>query len=113
MESKVNTVMNEGLGNTANRTVDDVTEVAHEKVDKLSDAVQPVVDRMASNAHAAIDSVAGAAVTAVDTLGIKGEQLTNVQAKFMESAKAYTREQPIAALGIALAAGWILSRVMR
>ena len=113
MESKVNKVMNEGLGNSTNRAVDEVTESAHEKVDKLSDAVQPVVDRMAANAHAAIDTVAGAAVTAVDTLGVKGEQLTNAQAKLLETAKAYTREQPIAALGIALAAGWILSRVMR
>ena len=113
MEGKGSKAANEGFGNSANRTVDDVTVGAHEKVDQLSDAVQPVVDRMASNAHAAIDTVAGAAVTAVDTVGTKGEHLTNAQTKLMETARAYTREQPIAALGIAVAAGWILSRLMR
>ena len=113
MEDEGSKGANQGLGNSANRTLDDVTVSAHEKVDQLSDAVQPVVDRVASNAHAAIDTVAGAAVTAVDTLGTKGEQLTNVQAKLMETARAYAREQPIAALGIAVAAGWILSRLMR
>jgi ElaB/YqjD/DUF883 family membrane-anchored ribosome-binding protein len=113
MEDKGSNAANEDLGNSANRTVDDVTVSAHEKVDQMSDAVQPVVDRMALNAHAAIDTVAGAAVAAVDTLGVKGEQLTNVQAKVMDTARAYAREQPIAALGIAVAAGWILSRLMR
>ena len=65
---------------------------------------------MASYAHAAIDTVAG---VAADTLGIKGEQLTNAQAKLMEAARDYMREKPIAALGIAVAAGWILSRFTR
>jgi ElaB/YqjD/DUF883 family membrane-anchored ribosome-binding protein len=87
-----------------NRTVDDVTGSAHEKVDQISDAVQPVVDRVASNAHAAIDTVADAAVAAADTLGTQGEQLTNVQTDFMEGAREFMREQPIAALGIAVAA---------
>lgn len=113
MESEGSNAASEDFGNSANRTVDDVTVSAHEKVDRVSNAVQPVVDRMASNAHAAIDTVAGAAVSAVDTLGIKGEQLTDVQTKLMEGAREYMREQPIAALGIAVAAGWILSRLMR
>ena len=103
----------ENLGIAAGRAVDDVAGSAHEKVDQVSGAVQPVVDRMASNAHVAIDTVADAAVAAVDTLSIKGEHLNNAQSKLMEAARQYAREQPIAALGIAVAAGWILSRLVR
>jgi ElaB/YqjD/DUF883 family membrane-anchored ribosome-binding protein len=113
MEGEGSKPANEALGNSVNRRVDDVTASAHEKVDQTSDAVQPVVDRVASNAHAAIDTVADAAVAAADTLGTHGEQLTNVQARLMEAAREYMREQPIAALGIAVAAGWILSRLLR
>jgi ElaB/YqjD/DUF883 family membrane-anchored ribosome-binding protein len=101
MESKGSKAANEHLDSSGNRiTVDDLALRAHDKVDQLSDAVQPAVDRMTSNTHAAIDTVADAAVAAVDT-------------EFMEGARAFMREQPIAALGIAVAAGWILSRLMR
>jgi ElaB/YqjD/DUF883 family membrane-anchored ribosome-binding protein len=113
MESKGSKLTPENLATSANRAVDEVTVSAHERIDKMSDAAGPVVDHMASNAHAAIDTVAGVAATAADTLGIKGEQLTNAQAKLIEAARDYTREQPIVALGIAVAAGWILSRLTR
>ena len=113
MEGKVSKPANENLAASANRAVEEVTVSAHERVNQMSDAARPVVDRMASNAHAAIDTVAGVAATAADTLGIKGEQLTNAQTKLMAAARDYAREQPIAALGIAVAAGWILSRLTR
>jgi ElaB/YqjD/DUF883 family membrane-anchored ribosome-binding protein len=113
MEGKVGKPANESLGTAANRAVDEVTVSAHERINQMSEAARPAVDRMASNAHSAIDTVAGVAATAADTLGIKGDQLTNAQAKLMEAARDYTREQPLAALGIAVAAGWILSRLTR
>src|SRR5437867_2948844 len=113
MERKVSQQDTEHLATSATRAVDEVTVSAHERVDHMSDAAGPVVDRMASNAHAAIDTVAGVAADAATTLGIKGEQLTNAQAKLVEAARDYMREQPIAALGIAVAAGWILSRLTR
>ena len=113
MESKVSKPVSESVASSADRKVDEITVGAHERIDQMSEAARPAVDRMASNAHAAIDTVAGVAATAVDTLGIKGEQLTNAQAKLVEAARDYMREQPIAALGIAVAAGWILSRLTR
>jgi ElaB/YqjD/DUF883 family membrane-anchored ribosome-binding protein len=113
MQGKGSKAASEDLISSANRTVDNVLASAHEKVDQMSDKVQPVMDRMASNAHAAIDTVAGAAVTAVDELSVKGKKLTKAQTKLLKAAREYTRERPIATLGIAVAAGWILSRLVR
>jgi len=112
-ESKGTKPADESLGTSANRAVDEVTVRAHERVNQLLDTARPAVDRIASNAHVAIETVSGVAATAVDTLGTKGEQLTNAQAKLMEAVREYTRQQPIAALAMAVTAGWILGRLTR
>ena len=111
MERKISNPDPESVKAASSRKIDEITVSAHERVDDLSSAAGPVVDRMASSAHAAIDKFAGAAVTAADTLGIKGQQLNNAQAKLLDATRDYVREKPFAALGMALAAGWILSRL--
>jgi ElaB/YqjD/DUF883 family membrane-anchored ribosome-binding protein len=113
METKREPSEKDSLSTSLGRGVDEVTVSAHDRINQMSEAARPAVDRMASNAHAVIDTVAGAATSAVDTLGIKGDQLSNAQEKLVEVARGYMREHPIASLGIALAAGWILSRVLR
>jgi ElaB/YqjD/DUF883 family membrane-anchored ribosome-binding protein len=113
MESKESQSNTGNLAATAARGVEGVSATAHEKVNQMSEAARPAVDRLTSNAHAAIDTVAGAAATAVDTFDIKSEQLSKTQAKLVEAARDYMREQPVASLGIAVAAGWVLSRLLR
>src|SRR5262245_30442142 len=113
MESKGDESSTEDLATSADRALDEVTVTAHERVNQMSEAAGPLVERMASTAHAAIDTVAGAAADAAYTLGTKGEQLSDAQAKLIEAARDYVRERPIAALGIAVAAGWVLGRLMR
>lgn len=76
------------------------------------DSAQHTVDRMASGAHAAVDTVAGAATHAAETLDVKGEQLKGAQKKLVESAQEYMRDHPAASLGIAMAAGYVLSRLL-
>lgn len=113
MEGKGSKPAEESLDTSADRVVDEITVKAHERVNQVLETAGPAVDRMASNAHVAIETVAGVAATAVDTLSVRGEQLTNAPAKVVEAVRDYTRQQPIAALGIALAAGWILGRLTR
>jgi len=76
------------------------------------DGVRPVVDRMAASAHVAVDNVAQAATHAADTLGAKGEQIKQAQAQVMHGWVEYVRANPLASLGIAVAAGFLLSRVV-
>lgn len=95
------------------QAVDQAGTGAHDAIDKVSDAARPVVDRIASRAHRAVDKIAGAAGQAAETLGVKGEQLKNTQVRAMEQCRSYVREKPVTALGIAVAAGFLLSRLWR
>ena len=97
---------------TVGRTVDQAAAGAHDVIDKISDAARPMVDRIASGAHQAVDKIAGVAGQAAETLGVRGEQLKNAQAQAMAQARIYVRDNPLAALGIALAAGYLLSRLL-
>jgi ElaB/YqjD/DUF883 family membrane-anchored ribosome-binding protein len=100
--------LDEGVRN-ATRTVEQARSGAHNVIDKASDAARPMVERVASGAHRAVDSIAGAAGQAAETLGVKGEQLKDAQLRAMEQCRGYVRDNPLASLGIAVAAGFILS----
>jgi len=97
---------------TLARTVDHASTGAHEAIDKVSGAARPVVGRIASGAHHAVDQFASAAGQAADTLGVTGEQLNNAQVRAMEQCRGYLRDHPVASLGIAVAAGFLLSRLV-
>jgi ElaB/YqjD/DUF883 family membrane-anchored ribosome-binding protein len=97
---------------TLARTVDQASTGAHDVIDKVSDAARPVVDRIASGAHQAVDKIASAAGQAAETLGVKGEQLKNAQVRVMEQCRGYVRDHPVTSLGIAIAAGFLLSRLL-
>jgi ElaB/YqjD/DUF883 family membrane-anchored ribosome-binding protein len=108
---KVTSSPNDG-SRTLARTVDQASMGAHDAIDKVSDATRPVVDRIASGAHQAVDRIAGAAGQAADTLGVKGAQLKNAQVRAMEQCRGYVRDHPVASVGIAVAAGFLLSRLV-
>lgn len=76
------------------------------------DGMHPVVDRMAEGAHVAVDDVAHAATRAVDALGVKGEQIKQAQERVLSGWTGHLRENPLASLGIAVAAGFLLSRLL-
>jgi ElaB/YqjD/DUF883 family membrane-anchored ribosome-binding protein len=102
---------NDGSRNLA-RAVDKGSASAHDAIDKVSDAARPVADRIASGAHQAVDKIASAASQVGETLGVKGEQLKGVQLRAMEKCRGYVRENPIVSFGIAIAAGYLLSRLL-
>lgn len=101
------------LGNTLGRGVDRASIGAHDTLNQIAEAAKPAMDRVASSAHGVIDSVAGAATSAVETLGVKGDQLSNAREQLMDAARTYVRARPLASLGIAMAVGWVLSRLLR
>jgi len=106
------TVPGSDLKSTLVRGVDQATAGAHEKINSVSEAAKPAVDRMATSAHEAVDKVAGVASHAAETLGVRGEQIKSAQDKLVESAREYMHEHPVATLGIAVAAGFVLSRLL-
>jgi len=108
---KVTLNPNDGARNMG-RAVDQAGMGAHEAIDKVSDAARPAVDRLASGAHVAVDKITSAAGQAAETLGVKGEQLKKFQAQALEKCQGYVRANPAMSLGIAIAAGFLLSRLI-
>lgn len=90
-------------------SLDRLAKGAHSGVNKASEAAHPAIDRLASGAHKAIDNadqVAEQAAEAIGKAGVKGEELVT-------ASTSYMREHPMLTLGVAVAAGFILSRLLR
>jgi ElaB/YqjD/DUF883 family membrane-anchored ribosome-binding protein len=98
---------------TLARAVNQASTGVHDVIDKVYDAARPAADRVASGAHDAVDRIAGTAGHAAETLGVKGEQLKNAQVRAMAQCRGYVREHPVTSLGIAVATGFLLSRLVR
>lgn len=74
--------------------------------------VDETIGRVQSGAHEAVDKAANAANQAADALGKKGEQLKNAEQQFVEDCRGYIHEHPVASLGMAVGAGFLLSRLL-
>ena len=71
-----------------------------------------ITDKVSNSAHAAYDKIADATSQAAETLGEKGEQLKKAEQKLIEDCRVYVRDNPITSVGIAVAAGFLLSRLL-
>lgn len=69
------------------------------------------IDKLSSAAEEAAEKIANVTSQATDVLGEKGEKLMEMEAQLVEDARDYIREHPIASMGIALAAGFMLSQI--
>jgi ElaB/YqjD/DUF883 family membrane-anchored ribosome-binding protein len=88
------------------------TTAAHHTIDSVSDTARPALDHIVSGAHGAVDRAGAAATHGAGTLGLKGDQLSDSGKAIAERAGSYLREHPVASLGMAVAAGYLLSRLL-
>lgn len=72
-------------------------------------SVAPVVERVAAGAHDAVDLAAGAATRAAKLISKKGDVLMAIPEQYLEGCRERVRDNPLAAMGVALAAGIALS----
>lgn len=71
-----------------------------------------IKDKVSDSAHAAYDKIADTTSQAAETLGEKGEQLKKTEQQLMKNLREYVSDNPITSLSIAVAAGFLLSRVV-
>lgn len=71
------------------------------------------VDAAAAGAHKAVDWAADTANSATDSLVDTGHEMKATQEKWLAMARDYVQENPATSLGIALASGFLLSRLLR
>ncbi|MCW5621917.1 MAG: DUF883 family protein [Burkholderiales bacterium] len=69
--------------------------------------------RVSQRAHDAVDRMATTAHGVADRMSHHGEQLLARQDEMMQHVRGYVRERPMAALAIAAAVGFVLSRLSR
>ena len=72
---------------------------------------QKQIDRLAEGAHGAIDRATQTAAQVAERFGDKGEELMRMKENYVESAREYVKENPLMALGIALAAGYLFGKI--
>jgi len=100
------------IQHTLERGAEKATVAVHHTIDSAADATRPALDHMVANAHATVDRAGVAATHAAEALGIKGDQLNDSSQRIIERASVYVRENPVTSLGVAVAAGYVLSRLL-
>ena len=70
-----------------------------------------ITDKVSDTAHAAYDKIADATSQAAETLGEKGEQLKKTEQQLMKNCSGFISDNPITTVSIAVAAGFLLSRL--
>jgi ElaB/YqjD/DUF883 family membrane-anchored ribosome-binding protein len=74
---------------------------------------QKQIERVSDGAHRAVDQAADRVGAMADRFGEKADELMEMKEDWVEAARSYVRDHPVAALGIALATGYVLSALMR
>ena len=72
-----------------------------------------MLNKATARAHGAVDQVADAAAPAAQWLEEQGESLTTGGDKLVDSTCKYVAAHPLQSLGMALAAGYLISRLTR
>lgn len=72
---------------------------------------KPQFDRMSETAHSAVDRAVETAEQIAERIGAGSDDLLAVKDDYIESARKYVRENPFAAIGIALAAGYLFGKI--
>jgi len=69
------------------------------------------IDRLGESAHSAIDRATQTAAQMAEQLGEKGEEYLEIKDEYIESAREYVKANPLLAIGIALAAGYLFGKI--
>jgi ElaB/YqjD/DUF883 family membrane-anchored ribosome-binding protein len=82
-------------------------------MDSKSSSQKQHIERLSDGAHRVVDEAANRAGAIADRFGEKADELMEMKEDWFEAGRDYVREHPVAALGIAVATGYLLSIVMR
>lgn len=81
--------------------------------DGAADQIKPAIDRVATLAHQAVSKAASVAGPAADWISHQGESLDAARQKAIQTAGDTVRANPWKTVGIAVLAGFVLSRYLR
>ncbi len=115
-----NTPLAPGLSGNGEGTLHKASAGAHAAVDSIAGAAdeaarkaKPAIDRVAAMAHKAVDTAASTVAPTADWLAERGESLNAAQKKLMSDTCGYISANPLKSIGMALVAGYLISRFTR
>jgi ElaB/YqjD/DUF883 family membrane-anchored ribosome-binding protein len=115
-----NLIRSNPSANSAEAVLTRASAGAHAAVDSMAGAAdnvarkaQPAITHAATVAHQAVDRMAGAAVPTAEWLAAKGESLNATQKKMVNETRSYVSANPLKSVGIAVAVGFLISRLSR
>lgn len=82
-------------------------------MESKSTGPQKHIERVSDGAHRAVDQATNRAGAIADRFSEKADELLEMKEDWVEATRGYVRDHPVAALGIALAAGYVLSAILR
>lgn len=97
---------------TTMKTTDKVSNFAHDAVDTITDTTNHAADRVSHFAHDTVDTINNATSRAAEAFDEKSEKLINAEQKLVKECRSYIQDNPVTSLGIAVAAGFLLSRLL-
>lgn len=99
-------------GNGASK-VDKAATAVHSAIDDAARKAKPAIDRAATLAHEAADKLKGASAQTADWMSEKTESLSATQKKLVEDTCAYVSANPLKSIAMAVAAGYVLSKILK
>src|SRR4051794_16594528 len=93
---------------TATQATQDITSRATEKLNAASEKL----GNLTSSAQDTMNRWSSAASDAANRLSARGEELWEMRGQAADTARTYMREHPLATIGIAVAVGLVLSRLL-
>jgi ElaB/YqjD/DUF883 family membrane-anchored ribosome-binding protein len=100
-----------GKQDSAKSAANENSMKAHETIDRTSESIQPAVDQSATAAHRAVDRMSEKATQARQMFSERFDQMKGHQEKWADDARVRVRANPMMAVGIAMAAGFLLPRL--
>ncbi len=89
------------------------TASVHAAIDQAALKAQPAIESIASMAHQATDKVSSSGEQTAEWVTAQSEQLAAVQKKAVDGTCEYICANPLKSVGMALLAGFLISRVVR
>lgn len=97
----------------ASSSVHGVVDSVAMAADEAARKARPTIDRAAAMAHQAVDQAASAVAPAADWLAGQGDSLNATQKKLMSDTCSYVSANPLKSVGMAVLAGFLISRFVR
>lgn len=101
------------VGTTVTKAAQGARQIVDKVADMADEAARKAIPAAAQLAHKAVDKAEAGAGPAAAWLDEHADDLNVAQERFVEDTRHYIRDNPLKSIGIAFAAGLILSRIVR